>query len=245
MSFTATHRVNCDHARLGTVSDPFSLRKGDLVEVLGDDPSGFILCRAESGREAFLFPHVLTPTWISEGSPQPHPIPKIAILGYGRAGKDEGSEFLAKHTALRFPGSTSEIALPFVAERLGLPEDVAWAKRHEMREDWYRICNELRADDPLFLVRKVLAKGDIVCGLRDKKEVQLLPSLGVDLRIWVHRDVPVDHTTKFTKWDCDVVVLNTHPTDLTPYFDRLARLVRAMGVECSWGHGNAFRVEPY
>jgi hypothetical protein len=161
-------------------------------------------------------------------------LPKIAILGYGRAGKDEGSEFLAKHTSLRYPGSTSEIALPFVAERLGLPEDVAWAKRHEMRDEWYRICNELRADDPLFLVRRVLAKGDIVCGLRDGEEVARLPELGVALRIWVHRNVPVDPTTKFGPDDCDVVVYNTHSTDLKPYFDRLARLVRAIGVECSW-----------
>jgi hypothetical protein len=169
-------------------------------------------------------------------------LPKIAILGHGRAGKDEGSEFLAKHTALRFPGSTSEIALPFVAERLGISEEEAFATRHERREDWYRICNDLRKDDPLFLVRKVLAKGDIVCGLRDDVEVARLPELGVDLRIWVERDVPPDPTTKFTREDCDVVVPNTHPTDLTPYFDRLARLVRAMGVECSW-RGNAFHGE--
>lgn len=160
---------------------------------------------------------------------------KIAILGYGRAGKDTAADFLDDHTPLRYGGSTSEYLCPYVAARLGFSEEEAFRRRHEsdeMRTLWYDIGNELRKDDPLFLVRKVLAGGDMVVGLRDGEEVARLPEVGVDLRIWVHRDVKPDPTCKFGPEDCDVVLYNTHPTDPTPMLRRLRRLVVAMGIPC-------------
>lgn len=163
------------------------------------------------------------------------PEKKIAILGHGRSGKDTAAEFLDNHTPLRYGGSTSEYLCPFVAAKLGIPEQEAFRRRHEsdeMRMLWYDAGNELRRDDPLFLVRRVLADGDLVVGLRDAEEVARLPEIGVDLLIWIHRDVPVDPTCKFGPEDCDVVVHNTHPTDPTPMLRRLRRLVVAMGIPC-------------
>lgn len=157
---------------------------------------------------------------------------KLAILGHGRAGKDTAADFLDDHTPLRYAGSTSEFLCPFVAAKLGISEAEAFARRHEDRQLWYDTGNELRRDDPLFLVRRVLAAGDLIVGLRDAEEVARLPEVGVDLRIWIHRDVPADPTCKFGPEDCDVVVHNTHPTDPTPMLRRLRRLVVAMGIPC-------------
>lgn len=160
---------------------------------------------------------------------------KIAILGHGRSGKDTAADFLDDHTPLVYAGSTSEFLAPYVAERLGIGKDEAFRRRHEsdaMRTFWYDLGNELRRDDPLVLVRQVLAAGDMVVGLRDAEEVARLPEVGVDLRIWIHRDVPADPTCKFGPEDCDVVVHNTHPTDPTPMLRRLRRLVVAMGIPC-------------
>jgi len=124
---------------------------------------------------------------------------KILFCGYGRAGKDEAAAYLAKITGLRYAGSFSWAALPYVAARLGLHPQVAWETRHQHRKQWYDYCNDLRKTDPTILARMVLAQGDIAAGIRDKVELEAVKAAGLFNRIvWVNRpQVPVDPTVTF------------------------------------------------
>lgn len=135
---------------------------------------------------------------------------KILFTGYGRAGKDEAAAYVAKITGLRYAGSFSWAALPYVAERLGLHPQVAWETRHTMRKQWYDYCNELRAPDATILARLVLAQGDVTAGLRDKVELDACKAAGLfDEIVWVERPgTPVDPTVTFGPQDCDRILVN-------------------------------------
>lgn len=126
---------------------------------------------------------------------------KILFCGYGRAGKDEAAAYLAKITGLRYAGSFSWAALPYVAARLGQHPQVAWETRHNHRRQWYDYCNELRATDPTILARMVLAQGDIAAGIRDKVELEAVKAASLfDRVIWIERPgIPEDPTVTFTK----------------------------------------------
>lgn len=135
---------------------------------------------------------------------------KILFCGYGRAGKDEAAAYLAKITGLRYAGSFSWAALPYVAARLGQHPQVAWETRHQHRKQWYGYCNELRAGDPTILARLVLASGDITAGLRDKVELDAVKAAKLfDRIVWVDREGnPEDPTVTFAARDCDEYVIN-------------------------------------
>lgn len=128
---------------------------------------------------------------------------KILFCGYGRAGKDDAAAYLSKITGLRYAGSFSWAALPYVAARLGLHPQVAWETRHANRKAWYDYCNDLRATDPTILARMVLAQGDIAAGIRDKVELEAVKRAGLfDRIIWINRPgVPVDPTLTFDEFD--------------------------------------------
>lgn len=138
--------------------------------------------------------------------------PKLLIVGYGRHGKDYAAEALSVITHLRYGGSTSWAALPDMSAYLGVHPQVAWERRHQHRKEWYDHCNELRSKDPLTLVRRVLACADIVCGIRDKVELQACRESGIfEKIIWVDaslRHPGVDPTVTFGPEDCDMVVYN-------------------------------------
>lgn len=126
---------------------------------------------------------------------------KILFCGYGRAGKDEAAAYLAKITGLRYAGSFSWAALPYVAARLGLHPQVAWETRHNHRKQWYDYCNDLRASDPTILARMVLAQGDIAAGIRDKAEIEAVSAARLfDKIVWIERPgTPEDPTLTFDR----------------------------------------------
>jgi hypothetical protein len=156
--------------------------------------------------------------------------PKIALLGYGRAGKDTAGAWLGEHTPLRYVGSTSQVICPMIAKELDIPVEEAWRTRHQHRMFWYEWANAYRRDDPAKLAKKCLEQGDMVVGLRDIIELNACKAAGLfDLIIWIDRDVPHDPTVTFTKEDCDIVVCNN--TDLPTFYARLARLCRFAGIE--------------
>jgi len=129
---------------------------------------------------------------------------KILFCGYGRAGKDEAAAYLARITGLRYAGSFSWAALPYVAARLGQHPQVAWETRHDHRNQWYNYCNDLRASDPTILARMVIAQGDIAAGLRDKVELDAVKAAKLfDHIIWIERaGNPQDPTVTFSARDC-------------------------------------------
>ncbi|NOS67798.1 MAG: hypothetical protein HOO67_05555 [Candidatus Peribacteraceae bacterium] len=135
---------------------------------------------------------------------------KILFTGYGRAGKDEAASLVSKITGLRYAGSFSWAALPYVAARLGLHPQVAWETRHNMRQIWYDYCNDLRAADPTILARMVLQQGDITAGLRDGEELRACKAAKLfDEIVWIHRPgTPVDPTVTFGPGDCDSIITN-------------------------------------
>lgn len=149
-------------------------------------------------------------------------IPPLALLGMGRAGKDTAGEYLCKRFELDPPRSSSLNALPLVAHMIGLPEQQAYAERHQHREFWIEACNMLRYDDLTRLARWCLGACDLAIGLRGNTEFAAVMKEGVcDLAVWVHRDVPKDPTVEFTREDCDVVIDNT--TTLERFHERLER----------------------
>src|SRR5690349_7086886 len=135
------------------------------------------------------------------------------FVGHGRAGKDTACEYLAKLTTLRNAGTTSKYLCEYVAQKLGLPVDVAYARRHEsdeMRTIWYNAGNELRQNGPTTLIRKALEHGEITGGVRDLAEIVAAREEGIiDIIVWVvNNRVKADPTVKFTERECDLVIPN-------------------------------------
>jgi hypothetical protein len=159
----------------------------------------------------------------------------LAIVGYGRAGKDTASDWLKDHTTLRFNGGSSWHARHYMAKRLSadvgreVTPDEAYTTRHENRWKWYTYMNEYRQPDWTQLVRDCLADSDIVSGVRDREELLVSKQQGLlDLIVWVDRPVPVDPTVTFSIEDADVIVRNWG--GLQEFYSRLERLARCLGV---------------
>ncbi len=156
---------------------------------------------------------------------------RVVFVGHGRAGKDTACARFAAVTGLRNAGTTSKYLCEYVAAKLGLPVDVAYARRHEsdeMRLVWYRAGNELRARDPSALVRMAFEHGEITGGLRDRAEIDAARELA-DLIVWVENwRAPIDPTVMFTASDCDVTVFNGGTLD--EFHARLDRLAKFAGL---------------
>lgn len=71
-------------------------------------------------------------------------VPTIAVVGYGRAGKDTAAEWLRDHTNLRHSGSTSDTMAPLLALVQGLSVVDCHARRHEHRQFWKDWCDRFR-----------------------------------------------------------------------------------------------------
>jgi hypothetical protein len=152
-------------------------------------------------------------------------LPKLAICGPGRCGKDTAAAFLASRTPLRFGRTTSEVIAPYVANRLGVPVQTAFTERHAHRQLWFDIGNELRATDPAFLVRETLLSGEISVGMRNRSEIAaVVAERLVDLIIWIDRDVPPDPTMEFEAEACNIIVPNRGTLD--EFYNRLESLAR-------------------
>ncbi len=154
---------------------------------------------------------------------------RLLFVGPGRCGKDTALEWATAHTPLKAAGTFSWYLAPYVASRLGVSVQEAYADRHNNRKLWYDTGNELRdrygAD---FLFRLASKDGQLTGGLRSREEL-LAVRPQVDLVVWVERvpTPPTDPTLEFTAADCDAVILND---TLEAYFYRLTRLFRSLGV---------------
>lgn len=133
---------------------------------------------------------------------------KIAISGPGRAGKDIAAEWFVRHCGLRYFGSTSKVIWPHAAHRLDLSLEEAWQRRHEMRQVWRDIGDELRTGDPAYLAREVLRQGDLCVGIRSRGEMEaVVDGKMVDALLWIDRDVPPDPTLEYGVGDFPFVVI--------------------------------------
>lgn len=158
--------------------------------------------------------------------------PKIALLGYGRSGKDSGGYWCGMHTPLVYTGSTSDVVNPLIAAARGITPEENWARRHQERMFWYEWCNEFRRDDPTKLARAAIDAGaDIIVGMRDAAELNACKAARLfDLTIWVENPrVPPDPTVTFTRDDCDIVIDNNRR--LGHFHGKLANLIAALGIE--------------
>jgi len=155
---------------------------------------------------------------------------KLLIVGLGRAGKDTAGEYLESISTLKFAGTTSRYLAPYVADRLGVTVDDAYRDRHRNRDEWYRIGNEIRENDPGILIRESLRYGDIVGGVRDWEEIVAARRGGmVDLIVWIENIwVPVDPTVKFSARECDLTIPNNWGID--EFRGRLRRFAAAIGI---------------
>lgn len=157
-------------------------------------------------------------------------VPRLAFCGPSRCGKDEAGNWLHANTPLRFAGSTSHYLLPYVVERLGLSREEAWERRHEMKDTWRAIGDEVRKNDPAKLAREALADADVLGGTRAGIEMRAVNETKlVDLAIWVDRPgVPFDTTMGFGPELCDIVIQNHW--DIPTYFLRIRNLCRCIGI---------------
>lgn len=156
-------------------------------------------------------------------------LPRIALCGYGRAGKDTAGAYLGEVTALKYTGSLSQIFLPLIAKELGISEEAAWEARHSNRAYWKEFGDKYRANDSARLIRESLKLGGLVVGVRDKRELLAAKDEGLlDLIIWIHREVPTDPTVTYQPSDCDIIVHNT--ADLDTFYERLRRLMHFAGI---------------
>lgn len=155
---------------------------------------------------------------------------RILIVGHGRTGKDTACEYLAKVTQLRFAGTTSLYLAKYVAARLGVSEQEAYHTRHQNRNLWHRVGNEIRRQDPGRLIRESLQHAEIVGGIRDRAEIVVCKQDHlIDLIVWIENSrVPKDSTVTFSERDCDITIPN-HWT-LEEFYQRLLCLARFAGL---------------
>lgn len=151
----------------------------------------------------------LTPPALESSGPRPK---RIVFVGYGRAGKDEAASFLSNHCGLKYGGSTSWAALPFMAEYLKVHPMTAWETRHEdgNRMTWKWHCDYLRREDPCFLIRRALQTGDIITGIRGLPEIDAaIQEKLFDHIVWISNlRVPQDPTVDYGVEKSDTVICN-------------------------------------
>jgi len=136
--------------------------------------------------------------------------PTVLFVGHGRAGKDEAAVYLSRISGLRYTGSFSWAALPYMADYFGEHPQVVWEERHKKREIWKRELDLLRQKNQCYLARLALTQGEVAAGLRDRLEIDAVKSEGLfDHIVWIHRHKnPIDPTVTFLPTDCSEVIYN-------------------------------------
>lgn len=155
---------------------------------------------------------------------------KLLLVGPGRCGKDTAGEFLARHTNLKFAGTTSKFLTKYVAQELKVDEKKAYEERHANRMTWYTIGNQIRESDPGRLIKEALEEGDITGGIRDRAEIEWAHHSDlIDLIIWIENpSCELDPTLTFTKDWADILILNDG--DIKMYYRRLWNLAKSLGI---------------
>lgn len=152
------------------------------------------------------------------------------ILGEGRHGKDTVCEILRHEYGIQFVSSSE-----FCAEHVVYPalfEDYSdwrecYDRRHERRDDWFRLIAEYNEKDPSRLAREIYEVADVYCGLRNRRELWAAQNSGViDLTVWVDASdrVPPEPKTSCTvePWMADRMLDNNG--DIPYLKDRIAEL---------------------
>ena len=154
---------------------------------------------------------------------------KILLVGYGRAGKDEGLSYLSKLTGLANAGTTSIYLAKYVAEKLGVSDVEAYRDRHKNRDLWYRIGNELRANDPGILMREAFQVGPLSGGVRDLEEILVARKDPRIIIAWIENErVPIDQTVKFGPEHCTTTIYNNG--SLAVYHENLKQFAKFAGL---------------
>lgn len=153
------------------------------------------------------------------GVDKPKLTPKLAIVGFGRSGKDTAAEVIAAHSNLKYDGRTGSTSGVILSRMLtnpryaGLSREEVYSRRLVDRELWYEVGREIcnHEDDAAGLVKECLRTGNIVVGIRSAEELKACRQERLfDSVIWIDGGsrVPVDTTVHFGRSDCDLVIEN-------------------------------------
>lgn len=118
---------------------------------------------------------------------------KIAVVGNGESGKSTLCRMIAEETELRYVGSTSKYAEPWVKVWLSKtqPRHVvrdAMDNRWDYREMWSEAIREYNEFDPVRLYREVAMENDLIDGIRKLDELTACYEAGIVNRcIWVRK----------------------------------------------------------
>lgn len=94
----------------------------------------------------------------------------VAIVGYGRAGKDTAAEWLHEHTNMVYNGATSNIMNPLVALATGKSLEESYRTRHDNRRFWKDFCDRFRYGQDEEIDR--LLKGPMPEEIRNSRTVR-------------------------------------------------------------------------
>lgn len=168
---------------------------------------------------------------------------RIALSGFGRAGKDSVAEMLRDCSTLRYIGGTSWFARHLVhrsfANIIDYPTaEACWNDRHSFREEWAAAIGAYNRHDPIRLYRDCLADQDILTGVRWRREMLACRAAGlVDLWLWVERPgTPPDPTQEFTAGECDLTIVNDGT--LEDLRKKVERIARGLGISRQSGSGS-------
>lgn len=160
---------------------------------------------------------------------------KIAICGFGDAGKDHACKYLAQYTTLKYERSTSEAATAVVWEKWGherYPDALTmFQDRHNHRDVWHKIILEHNQPHGTTLYEGMLPKNDLLNGIRDGSELAACMIHGlVDLAIWITRPGFEESRASCTvqERDCHFTILND--AGLLTFERKLHKLAWSLGV---------------
>jgi hypothetical protein len=161
-------------------------------------------------------------------------IPIIAFCGHSGCGKDTAADYFATNYyanayPLKHSGSVSKHANPFVSSALEMDEDECYETRHPRKVFWKSFLNCLRENDPTFLCKAVVVKGDFISGIRATIEFEACRQEKIfDIAIWVQNDrVGDDPTLEYTKDQCSLIVENN--TTIEEFYLNLDKLAQLAG----------------
>jgi hypothetical protein len=147
---------------------------------------------------------------------------KLNINGYGQHGKDTVGDLFEELGVRKY--NASLIIAEEVMKR-GMFQNYerlidCYNDRVNHRKGWYNLVkNELNREDPAWLVKETLKRGDIFCGHRDPDEYEASRPL-FDATIWVHataRGIPKEpyESCKLDHRNHDFIIDNGHSLTYT------------------------------
>lgn len=117
------------------------------------------------------------------------PRKKLMVCGHGRHGKDTLCEFLMGkgYTFVSSSRVAAEFVFAELKEKYGYRTvEECWEDRLHHRPEWYRIISDYNKEDPAALARRIYARYDIYCGIRNPVEFNKAKADGLfGLSVWV------------------------------------------------------------